>query len=398
MATPNPITTKSKEKNRAFEAAWAELERRHGWRVTEVEVVNPDVANSLLPIVWQDHDNRAAAQFRERFHLAELLAGADEWTSILRLRHFAFTHLRTGSPQFDPLDPRCLVEASLGGARFWCAHYADLFVAAAAAMGFNARHVAIDSDHAESENSTHHGVADVWVNSLRKWVIVDPNYDAHYELDGVPLNAEELGKRWQTHKGAGVQPRVGLESRAVWRANTEIKHGEPEACGYFWHYIHCDGDLHHRRGRTWPNPVIFLRDEAREQKTWYQGQAPKTYKHGRYTDGSFIFTKRVADAYPDLNCVKLVPDEQKKMPFYFPFQLQIGATPNFSHFSISENGGTAMRFEGMEYPWRILPGTCSLEVRAVNAAGHQGPPSRITVRVEEDPNRKGEWPKKSDIK
>ena len=74
---------------------------------------------------------------------------------------------------------------------YYCTHFAYAFVAAASSMGYPARHLGIDCEHSSDEGSTHHGVADVWVNCLRKWVALDPNYDAHLELDGVPLNAEE---------------------------------------------------------------------------------------------------------------------------------------------------------------------------------------------------------------
>ncbi|MBA3708517.1 MAG: hypothetical protein H0W83_06835 [Planctomycetes bacterium] len=377
--------------SRVFEPVWAELERRHAWRILEDGVDNRKAAVAKLPYAWQDFDNRRAAAFRERHHLDALVAGAaDDWEALQRLRNWAFTNIRNGSPSFDIADLSLTVDASQAGATWWCTFFAYAFVAAATAMGYTARHLGVDSDHAIDEPSTHHGVADVWVGSLRKWVMMDVNYDAHHELDGIPLSAEEIGKRWQSHRGAGVRAFIGPKRREVPRANGETKAGEPEACGFFWHYIDCDNDIFHARFHT--NPVIFPVDEARRAAVWYQGPASSGKRHNRYADGTFLTTERIADAYPDIDCVELELQKPGKMPYYTPIRLWTSAAPNFSHHVIRLDGGAPMRFDGIEYPWRLEPGRRSIEVRVVNKAGHEGYAARIAVRIEEDLARPAQWP------
>jgi hypothetical protein len=375
---------------RAFEAVWNELERRHAWKISELEVDNKPVAVSRFPFVWQDYDNRRAVAFREKHRLAEVIAGAsNDWEAILRLRHWTYTHMRDGTPSFVPPNPAALVDASLSGATFWCTFFAYAFVAACGSMGIPARHLGIDCEHTADEGSTHHGISDVWSNHLRKWVAVDAHHDSHHEVDGVPLNAEEVGQHWRSHRGVGMKSLIGPTSREVPRARACVP-SKHESCGYFWHYIDCEVDLLHQRNQPWPNPVILLVDEERKRQTWYQGPKGKSYKHGRYSDGSFLTTEKFGDAYPDLNCARLSLLEPTK-----PYSCRVqfgGGVPNFQHYVAIIDGESEVRIDGVEYPWRLHPGVNAIEVRAVNTAGVRGPASRIRIRIEDDPKRKPEWP------
>ena len=382
---------------RCFEDAWAELEKRHAWRIAEEEARQPELNFSQLPYAWQDYDNRFAVEFRSRHNLPAVIAGArDDWDALLKLRHWTFTHLRFGlvpSIEMTGPDPTVIVEASLAGGTFYCTHFAHAFVAAAAAMGYPARKISVDCDHSESEESTQHGIADVWVNRFRKWVAFDSNFDAHYEADGIPLNTEEIGRRWQTHRGEGVDALIGPDSRRVPRARGG-KRDAPEACSFFWHYINCQNDIFNRHARLWPVPVVMPVDEARRSKQWYSGSPPKMQALDWRTNRAFLVTERCADAYPDMNCAKLNAAPPSNMPYYCPVRLERSCTPNFSHYEIATDGGAPLRFDGIEYPWRLRTGVCALEACAVNLAGHRGPPSRLRIRIEENPERKATWPGK----
>lgn len=378
---------------RPFDNVWLELERRHGWRVEVAAYDNPRPAVSRMPFCFQDFDNRFAAEFRVRNRLDEVVAGAkSEWDAILKLRHWVFVQLVNGTdPAVPGLEPATLLAASRSGGTFFCTHFATVFVAAAAALGIPARKLAVDGEHLPTEASNMHGVADVWVNELRKWVCVDPNYDHHYELDGVPLNAEEVGRRWQTHRGEGIVARVGPENRAVPRARTGIA-GKPEACALFWHLIECRNDVFRRDGRGGKPPVVLPLDEARKRQRWYQGKPPKTFEHKRYASGTFLFTEELADAYPDLDAAHFEILPPHKMPYYGRVQFYTPCAPYFSHYEVRVDDGTPERIEGMEYPWRLHPGRCRFEVRTVSVMGRQGPAYSMALEITEDAARQPGWP------
>jgi hypothetical protein len=377
------------------------LERRHAWNVRVAEVDNPTPAVSRMPFCWSDYDNRHAAAFRERFALAEAIEGAaDHWDAILRLRHWVFVnminHTNAALPGLEPfstLDPAALVTASHAGGTFWCSHFSMVMVAAATSMGFVARKLSVDCEHTPQEKGCHHGVVDAWVGRFRKWVHLDPNYDHHYELDGVPLSAEEIGRRWQTHRGEGIQAVVGPQRRPVARARVG-KRGLPDACAYFWHLIECRNDVFRRDGRGSKAMAVMLVDEARKGQRWTQGTPPNTFEKRGYGDGTLQITEDLADAYPDVDAAWMNLLGPHKMPYYCRAQLSTPCAPFFSHYEVRVDEGPAQRVMGVEYPWRLHPGTCRIEARTVDVAGHRGPPYRIGLEIEENPSASPQrpWP------
>ena len=70
-----------------------------------------------------------------------------------------------------------------------CVHYAAAFVSACQALDIPARCIVLMG----TPNGTNgHFVSEVWIDGLEKWVLVDPNADAMFILDGVPLSALEV--------------------------------------------------------------------------------------------------------------------------------------------------------------------------------------------------------------
>jgi hypothetical protein len=384
---------------RPFDGVWQELERRHAWRIQVVENDNPAPAVSLLPFCWSDYDNRQAAAFRERFRLPEVVAGArDDWEALLRLRHWTFVNMvndtEASLPFVQPLsalDPCALVIASQAGGTFWCSYFSMVLVAAATSMGLATRKLSIDCEHTSDEAGCHHGVVDAWVNRFRKWVMLDPNYDHHYELDGVPLNTEEICRRWQTHRGAGIQAVMGPNCRPIARGRRG-KPGEPEACACFWHAIECRNDIFRRDGRGSLYSAVLPVDEARKRQRWYQGKPPKTFEKPQYSDGSWFVTEETAAAYPDLDAAWMTLRTPHKMPYYCRVAFATPCAPFFSHYEVRVDGGQPERVDGLEFPWRLHPGACTIEARTVGVAGWRGAPYRLTVEIADAAGESPQWP------
>jgi hypothetical protein len=388
---------------RPFDDVWRELERRHAWKIRVAEYDNPAPALSRMPFCWSDYDNRHAAAFREQYRLLELIEdAADDWEAALRLRHWVFNnminHTHASLPGLEPfstLDPFALLAACHVGGTFWCSHFAIVLLAAATSTGFVARKVSVDCEHTADEKGTHHGVVDVWVNKFRKWVHLDPNYDHHFELDGVPLNAEEIGRRWQTHRGEGIRAVVGPGRRVVPRAR-KGKPEDHEARTYFWHLIECRNDVFRRDGRASQSMSVMLVDEVRKNQRWYQGTPPNTFEKRGYADGTMLITEDPADAYPDVNVAWMELLAPHKMPYYCRVRLSTPCAPFFSHYQVSVDAGPPERIEGIEYPWRLHPGECSIEVRTVDVAGRRGSAYGMRLEISEDAAAAPQWPSPAD--
>jgi hypothetical protein len=396
MATKNetikPIKT-------PFDNVWQELELRHAWQIKVTGYNNPEPVISRFPFVWSDYDNQFAVAFRDKYRLNEVVAGAaDDWEAFLRLRHWVFinmvNHTEASLPLIEPftaLDPDTLVAASHVGGTFWCSFFSMVMVAAASAVGLPARKLSVDSEHTADEKSTHHGVVDVWTNRFRKWAYMDPNYDHHYELDGIPQSTEEIATLWIKKRGRGLKAMIGPECRHMPRARA-AKRGLPEACGCFWHQIELRNDIFRRDGHGSPSLALLPVDEVRQKQRWMQGSPPDTFEKPGYENGMLHLTTQMNEAYPSLDdaVIKILPPH--KMPYYCRVQFYSPCSPYFSHYEISVDGGTPIRMDGHEYPWRLHTGICTFEVRTVSHGGWRGAPFTIRLNIRNKAGVKPKWP------
>ena len=94
-------------------------------------------------------------------------------------------HGREMDKWLDPARRKNAVEilkkAHLGG-RFNCLYYATVLSTCGIALDYRARRVCIDG----------HVVSEFWSKDRKKWIMLDPDANAHFELQGVPMSSYEL--------------------------------------------------------------------------------------------------------------------------------------------------------------------------------------------------------------
>lgn len=96
-----------------------------------------------------------------------------------------------------------------------CVHYAIVFVTCCQALGIKAR-PAVFTEALNSFNG--HFAAEVWVPEYKKWVFADPNVDAFFFKDGVPLSVLELkasGEFWKTFAQFGKGYDYQIQNPAI---------------------------------------------------------------------------------------------------------------------------------------------------------------------------------------
>ena len=91
----------------------------------------------------------------------------------------------------------------------FCVHYAVAFVSACQALGFSARCAVLMN---EANGTGGHFVAEVWFPEYKKWVMVDPNCDALFFKDGIPLSLSEIRRL-----GSDLTPYVSWGKGAVFQ-------------------------------------------------------------------------------------------------------------------------------------------------------------------------------------
>jgi len=147
------------------------------------ESSNGERAESLRGVIPADARNGGSTLQRVRV-LSTWLSSSWEHTGSNR------------AGQYAPWDAETLLSwgpAQIGhdGKRpvAMCVHYAAALVSAAQVIGIPAR-CAVLTGGVNQMNG--HFVAEVWVEELEKWAVVDPNSDALFVRDGVPMSMTQI--------------------------------------------------------------------------------------------------------------------------------------------------------------------------------------------------------------
>lgn len=81
-------------------------------------------------------------------------------------------------------NPLCSANCANEGHTFFCAQYAQVFVSAAASLGWVDRELALRRHQdPPAGGSTEHSTTEIWSNQHRKWVMMDPTANMH-----IPIN------------------------------------------------------------------------------------------------------------------------------------------------------------------------------------------------------------------
>jgi hypothetical protein len=212
--------------------------RQAGFKVRELKADIPVAVRPRLPFVTAAYADEALVTLRRRYPLEKVAAeGRDEWQSQLLLKEWVHQAIPPGSPKVSYNNALDILEHAAHGATFWCTHYTITYAECAAALGWQARKIGVDRKHGpEGMGSSHHGVAEVWSNQFRKWVVIDAQSNLHFEKAGIPLSAWEIRAEWLKDAGKSVDHVVGVPPKAV-KKNPAIvwwDHSEDETSAYFW--------------------------------------------------------------------------------------------------------------------------------------------------------------------
>jgi dienelactone hydrolase len=160
------------------------------------------VGQHIMPVVRspiefhsERPDHPKLTRFRRAARLDDVVAGTDDdFSKLVRLMDWvgSGTNRRDVSWQTHPWDIDRVLEFTPAGKHVvsgHCMSYAEVLITAATALGFHARHWAI-----EGFRDMGHEVVEIWVPSLQKWVYFDPSLTSYYydKETKVPLNVLEL--------------------------------------------------------------------------------------------------------------------------------------------------------------------------------------------------------------
>lgn len=327
---------------------------------------NQRIIRGSYNFVYQGPSSRVDL-LRKQYKLDEVAAqGKTEFAQMIAVRAWTRRQWRNGwgTPGLltcAPPDALLILDlAGRGKAGAFCGHYATAFVQCAATQGFTGRVI----------NARAHAFSEMWVNDLRKWVLMDvgPAVDDdqalnyHYELNGAPLSTLEMHRRLLKDDWSGVKA-IASNPADNWDPAKD-----PVAMKRYTYFCipfrnnqldsYLPGDIDEN---GWPSDIDWL--------LWRDGARQTLYPEYPYT------TNREGDIYWTLNQVAISPGYAKPGALHLDFDT---VTPNFDRYEVRLDGGAWMK-TGAAYDWTLHAGKNLLEARTVNAFGKAGIVSALEV-------------------
>ena len=297
------------------------------------EVKNPVYHGNELFRAYENFHSPRIKQLRERYGLDAVVADErDEWRRILLLRHWIKSKIKIEDdhPTETRGDTFAILDAALQGGGFHCAHFSIVQQGVLNSFGYITRRLGCGPGLLTKGG--HHGVNEVWVNNLCKWVLVDAKYDLHYEKDGVPLSALEIRDEVWKDGAKSVVRCFGLEGKPA--TDQYPDDFGPTAETYRW----CSWENTDNRFTSFPatgNSVVFmLDDEFFRNNTWYRDGKP----HWAYNTPYLIKTTQ-------RNWIEWTPNViQSKIEIEGDIArvLLSSFTPNFRSYQLSRQDETWM--------------------------------------------------------
>ena len=325
---------------------------------------------------FDSFDNPRLKQLREKYYLEEVTApGKDEFDRQVLLMDWTHKQFKKfGRPSTNCHGALQILKAIDEGHTFFCAHYAEVLVSAAASLGWVDRSLALRRHQGVNKvgGSTEHSVTEIWSNQHRKWVMLDPTSNMYLEKDGVPLNAFELRQEWFYRGGTNLVFVVGKERKKYRKSDLPIflerfagfgdltvEPDEPDKYGFIGYIPNTDlMDAGYDYAK-----MFITKDALCDGTKWHLRTLPANPAVDPY--------------FPIGQAALSLPVEENKIHVALRT-----LTPNFSRYEVQIDGD-GWKPSNEQFVWLVRSGSNRLEARSVNLFGVRGPTSTAEIEVKE---------------
>ena len=119
-----------------------------------------------------------------------------DFQRVLLVLHWVHSQWRhSGNEEPKKNDALSILEEAKQGKNFRCVEYGIVAAGCLNSIGLKTRRIALKTRDVETrESGAGHVAAESFLNDLKKWIFLDPQWDIVPMLAGVPLNAVEFQK------------------------------------------------------------------------------------------------------------------------------------------------------------------------------------------------------------
>ncbi|MBU0608407.1 MAG: transglutaminase-like domain-containing protein [Armatimonadetes bacterium] len=351
----------------------------------DFEVIRCDLPAFVGDFAQMDYGDPLAprtVQVREEYRLDGVVAGYDtEFAAQCALKRWVRSRWDHGwSLKFNEVqDALDILRAADRGEHFNCGFYNRVFVECCRSLGWVARPVGVGvrdiaCPRGHNVGNVGHSVPEVWSNEFRKWIIMDPDLNVHYERDGVPLSALEIHDAWLAHEAKAVTvvqeepiftPPQGEHVKLVSQLMPNMDHFNEEEAGH----------IYRRFGRH--AAMDYYARVSLGQWTWLDRRCLPSFVVHFAPGSTGLLTSNPADLYWTVNMVRLSAAASWADGPKLAVKLE-HCMPWFEHYEARVDGGAWQPQPGT-FDWPMREGENVLEVRAVNVCGQAGIVSRLEV-------------------
>lgn len=158
-----------------------------------------------VPLVSYENRETNNDMYLTKIYLEEQLpqlASLDDYHKAVLLRNFVYVHANPdGWLTLDvPMTYEKFLQYSAGNIAPYCGSLAIEYVSLLSIYNIPSHYVHMTSDDTYSGKTLNdrHVVVEAYLNG--RWVLQDPTFNVHWELDGIPLSTIELAKAFSSEK------------------------------------------------------------------------------------------------------------------------------------------------------------------------------------------------------